>query len=70
MKRQSYFTCAHLGTGQIFKTNISDNKVVKVTEGVHDLGPLNLRSGVLVAGLVSMSLAPEVSVSKYDFRRS
>jgi len=57
-----YFTCAYLGTGQIFKTNISDNKVEKVTEGIHDMGPLNLRSGVLVAGLVSMSMAPEVSV--------
>ncbi|MCX6325251.1 MAG: S9 family peptidase [Bacteroidia bacterium] len=57
-----YFTCAYLGTGQIFKTNISDRGVDKLTEGVHDMGPLNLKSGVLVAGLVSMSMAPEVSV--------
>jgi dipeptidyl aminopeptidase/acylaminoacyl peptidase len=57
-----YFTCAYRGTGQIFKTDIPGNKVVKVTDGMHDLGPLNLRSGVLVSGLVSMSMAPEVSV--------
>ena len=57
-----YFTCAYLGTAQIFKTNISENRVDKVTEGVHDMGPLNLKSGVLVSGLVSMSMAPEISV--------
>lgn len=57
-----YFTCAYLGTGQIFKTDLSGKGVSRVTEGVHDMGPLNLKSGVLVAGLVSMSLAPEISV--------
>ena len=57
-----YFTCAHLGTGQIFKTSTSEKKVVKITEGVHDMGSFNLKSGVLVAGLVSMSMAPELSV--------
>jgi dipeptidyl aminopeptidase/acylaminoacyl peptidase len=57
-----YFTCAYLGTGQIFKTNIASGGVNKVTEGVHDMGPLNLKSGVLVSGQVSMSMAPEVSV--------
>lgn len=57
-----YFTCAYLGTGQIFKTNINENGVDKVTEGVHDMGPLNLKSGILVSGLVSMSMAPEISV--------
>jgi dipeptidyl aminopeptidase/acylaminoacyl peptidase len=57
-----YFTSAHLGTGQIFKINTSIRDVRKVTEGVHDMGPLNIRSGVLVAGIVSMSMAPEVSV--------
>lgn len=57
-----YFTCAYLGTGQIFKTNTSGKGVDKVTSGIHDMGPLNFKSGVLVAGLVSMSMAPEVSV--------
>ena len=36
--------------------------VVKVTEGVHDMGPINIKSGVLVSRLVSMSMAPEISV--------
>lgn len=57
-----YFTCSYLGTGQIFKTNLKDRGVIKVTGGVHDLGPLNLNSGVLVSGLESMSMAPEISV--------
>ena len=57
-----YFTCAYLGTCQIFKTDLTGNKVDKVTQGVHDLGPLNFKSGVLVSGLVSMSMAPEVSI--------
>jgi dipeptidyl aminopeptidase/acylaminoacyl peptidase len=57
-----YFTCSYLGTAQIFRTNTSGKKVEKVTEGIHNLGPINIRSGVLVSGLVSMSMAPEVSV--------
>ena len=35
--------------------------VTKVTEGVHNLGPFNLKSGVLVSQLTSMSMAPELS---------
>lgn len=57
-----YFTCAYLGTGQIFKTDLTKPGVDKVTEGVFDLGPLNMKSGVLVSGIVSMSMAPEISV--------
>lgn len=57
-----YFTSSYLGAAQIFKTQLTDNKVSKVTEGVHDMGPLNLKSGVLVSGIVSMSMAPEISV--------
>ena len=56
-----YFTCSHLGTAQIFKINLAEKKVVKVTEGVHDLGPLSISSGTLVSGLVSMSMAPEIA---------
>jgi len=57
-----YFTSAYFGTGQIFKINTSDKLVDKVTEGIHNLGPLNLKSGVLVSRLMSMSMAPEISV--------
>jgi dipeptidyl aminopeptidase/acylaminoacyl peptidase len=56
-----YFTSSYLGTAQIFRTDLQGKGVSKVTEGVHDLGPINMRSGVLVSGLVSMSMAPEVS---------
>jgi dipeptidyl aminopeptidase/acylaminoacyl peptidase len=56
-----YFTCAYLGTAQVFKTSISGKGVEKVTKGIHDLGPLNLKSGVLISGIMSMSMASEVS---------
>ena len=56
-----YFTSSCRGTAQIFKIDIQKKDVSKVTEGVHDLGPLNLKSGVLVSGLVSMSMASEIS---------
>jgi len=57
-----YFVSSYLGAAQLFKTNIADGKVIKVTEGKHNLGPVNLKSGILVSGLVSMSMAPEISV--------
>jgi dipeptidyl aminopeptidase/acylaminoacyl peptidase len=57
-----YFTCDYLGTRQVFKTNLQDTGVTKVTEGVHNMGPLNLESGVMVSGVASMSMAPELSV--------
>jgi dipeptidyl aminopeptidase/acylaminoacyl peptidase len=57
-----YFICSHLGTSQIFKTDIQGNGVSKVTEGVHNLGPFSLKSGILVSELTSMSMAPELSV--------
>jgi len=58
--RNIYFTSAYLGTGQIFRTDLTGSGIDKVTEGIHDLGPLNLKSGVLISGLVSMSMAPEL----------
>ena len=56
-----YFTCAYLGTVQVFKSNLEGKSVDKVTEGVHDLGSLSIKSGVMAATLTSMSMAPEVS---------
>jgi dipeptidyl aminopeptidase/acylaminoacyl peptidase len=56
-----YFTCAHLGTTQIFKTSLSGKGVARLTNGVFDLNPVILRSGVLVAQQNSMAMAPEVS---------
>lgn len=56
-----FFTCSYLGTSQIFRTNLTAGNIIRVTEGVHNLGPVNLQSGVLVSWLTSMSMAPEVS---------
>jgi dipeptidyl aminopeptidase/acylaminoacyl peptidase len=56
-----YFSCAYLGTVQVFKTNLEGKSFDKVTEGVHDLGSLSIKSGVMIATLTSMSMAPEVS---------
>jgi dipeptidyl aminopeptidase/acylaminoacyl peptidase len=56
-----YFTCSYLGTAQIFRVNLTIKNIEKVTEGIHNLGPINLQSGVLVSGITSMSMAPELS---------
>jgi dipeptidyl aminopeptidase/acylaminoacyl peptidase len=57
-----YFACSHLGTSQIFRTDLNGKGVSKVTEGVHNLGPFSLKSGVLVSELTSMAMAPELSM--------
>ena len=50
-------------TSQIFKTDLSGKGVEKVTEGVHNLGPVVIyNSGIMVSGLVSMSMAPEIAM--------
>jgi len=56
-----YFISAHLGTAQVFRITVEGKEVEKVTEGVHDLGPLSLKSGVLISGIMSMSMASEIS---------
>jgi dipeptidyl aminopeptidase/acylaminoacyl peptidase len=56
-----YFASSHLGTSQIFKADLEGKGVSKVTEGVHNLGPFNLKSGVMVSQIASMSMAPELS---------
>lgn len=57
-----YFVCSHLGTSQVFRTNLSGGGVAQVTEGVHNLGPLSFNSGIMASGLVSMSMAPEIAL--------
>jgi dipeptidyl aminopeptidase/acylaminoacyl peptidase len=56
-----FFTSAHLGTTKIFRTDLSGKEVRQVTEGVFDLNPITLKSGVLIAQQYSMSMAPEIS---------
>ncbi len=56
-----FFTCAYLGTSQIFTTGLSTGKVSKLTEGIHDLQGISVKSGILIAQQNSMAMAPEVS---------
>lgn len=56
-----YFSCSHLGTSQIFKVSLKDKGVSKLTDGIHNLGPINIRNGVMISELFSMSMAPELS---------
>ena len=37
-------------------------KVTRVTEGKHNLGPITLKSGILISGITSMEMAPELAV--------
>ncbi|MGD0582446.1 MAG: S9 family peptidase [Bacteroidales bacterium] len=55
-----YFTCDQFGTKQIFKTDLNSRNVSKLTEGTHNLGPINLSSPVMIAQITSMSMAPEI----------
>lgn len=57
-----YFNCAYLGTTQIFKTDLQSKGVIKVTEGIHDLGPISQHGGTMIAQVMSMSLAPELAL--------
>jgi dipeptidyl aminopeptidase/acylaminoacyl peptidase len=56
-----YFTSAYMGTIQVFKTSLEGKSVDKLTEGVHDLDAITIKSGVMVARLTSMSMASEIS---------
>ena len=56
-----YFACSHLGTSQIFKTDLQGKGVTALTEGIHNMGPFYLKGGVLVSELTSMSMAPELT---------
>jgi dipeptidyl aminopeptidase/acylaminoacyl peptidase len=54
-----YFASDHLGTKQVFRTDLSGN-VTKLTEGIHDLGPVSVKSGKMISQITSMSMAPEI----------
>ncbi|OFY61236.1 MAG: hypothetical protein A2V50_03020 [Bacteroidetes bacterium RBG_19FT_COMBO_42_10] len=55
-----YYICAYMGTSQVFSTSISGKGVDRVTDGMHELGSLQLESGKMAASIRSFSLAPEV----------
>jgi len=56
-----YFTCAYLGTSQVFKTSLKGKGVDKVTEGAHELGPISLKSGIMTGNIMSTAMAPELA---------
>jgi len=56
-----WFTSAYLGRQPVFKISLADGAVTKVTEGDYDMGPLQLRNDVLVAGIQSMARPTEVA---------
>lgn len=60
-EQKLWFTCSHLGTAQIFRTDMNTGIIENVTEGVHNLGPICLSGEVMVAGIASMSMAPEIA---------
>jgi dipeptidyl aminopeptidase/acylaminoacyl peptidase len=57
-----YFACSHLGTSQIFKTDLTGKEISPLTTGVHNLGPFTLKSGILLSEIFSMSMAPELTI--------
>lgn len=59
--RNIYFACSHLGTSQIFMIAQQEGKVKQLTRGVHNMGPLAIQSGVMISGIASMSMAPEIA---------
>jgi len=56
-----WFTSPYLGRQPVFKISLADGAVTKVTEGDYDMGPLQLRNDVLVAGIQSMARPTEVA---------
>jgi dipeptidyl aminopeptidase/acylaminoacyl peptidase len=55
------FVCAHMGTSQVFRTNISGKGVEQVTKGAHELSSLELESGKAAVIQMSFSEASELS---------
>ena len=55
-----WFTCSYLGTQQIFTANLTDNGVIKVTEGDHELAAIEINGNLLISVINSMSMANEI----------
>lgn len=56
-----WFSSPYKGTQPIFNISVPDGKVTRVTGGKNDMGPLSMKNGVLVAGLMSISRPTEVA---------
>ncbi|MGE5348643.1 MAG: alpha/beta fold hydrolase [Actinomycetota bacterium] len=56
-----WFTSPYLGTQPIFNISLASGSVTRVTTGNYDIGPLQLRNNVLIAGIQSMARPTEVA---------
>jgi len=56
-----WFSSPYKGTQPIFNISFADGKITRVTEGKYDIGPLSMRNGVLVAGVMSMQRPTEAA---------
>lgn len=56
-----WFTSPYLGRQPVFKISLADGAVTKVTEGDYDMGPLQLKNNVLIAGIQSMARPTEAA---------
>jgi dipeptidyl aminopeptidase/acylaminoacyl peptidase len=56
-----WFTSPYLGRQPVFKISLADGAVTKVTEGDCDMGPLQLKNNVLIAGIQSMARPTEAA---------
>ena len=56
-----WFSSPYHGTQPIFNISLAEGKVTKMTEGKFDIGPLSLKNGVLVAGIMSIARPIEVA---------
>ncbi|TNF41633.1 MAG: S9 family peptidase [Bacteroidetes bacterium] len=56
-----WFTSPYLGTQPVFSISLASGSVTRVTTGNYDMGSLQLKNNVLVAGIQSMARPTEVA---------
>jgi dipeptidyl aminopeptidase/acylaminoacyl peptidase len=56
-----WFTSPYRGTQPIFKISLASGSITSVTQGDYDMGPLQLKNNILVAGIQSMARPTEVA---------
>jgi dipeptidyl aminopeptidase/acylaminoacyl peptidase len=56
-----WFTSPYLGIQPVFSISLASGSVTRVTTGNFDMGPLQLRNNVLIAGIQSMARPTEVA---------
>lgn len=56
-----WFTSPYRGTQPVFNISLASGSITRVTTGNYDMGSLQLKSGVLVAGMMSMARPTEVA---------